>query len=193
MRYATLAALNTKKLQELFLQRHQLAVALIAERIATPPARHTGRDFMPGVPKQAEMDHRGQASGAARAAQYAVQPADTLQSWLQRVCEQLPVLKATKQSQPTLKEGVLAFDTPHRVPRSALHLPGSQRVAYQQGLAYPEFVAAMGVQVGELCLQGRTEQCGLVRGFAGSSANAHAQRHQRTSTMPLQTACTADP
>lgn len=151
MRYAILADCHTKKLQELFLQRHQLAMALVAQQVEDRAAAELANGAADGAVHPATTQTLAQArpptSQKQPPAQYAVQPGESLQAWLQRLCEQLPPLKATVQSQHVLKAGRLHLTPPHTVPHHAPHLLGSNRVAFQAHLSYPEFVAAMGVQV----------------------------------------------
>ena len=170
LKYAALASQPQARLRDLFLRRHQLAMALLAARHhppATPDTSYTAGTngtkrngaraaaCNGGAPSDGSKHDGAPPDGARTAerssAKYGLRAAETVEQWLQRLCNELPTLQPVGVSRldekATLASGSPTFSVPKVVLPARPELLLSQRAAFQAGLSYEEFVAVIGVQL----------------------------------------------
>jgi hypothetical protein len=164
LRYAVLVSLSQSSLLATFVRRHELAMALVAAAAQVrldeeAKADATLRDVSKRTRKEKRAylhEQRRERRRAKReAATYGLRRGETFEAWLQRICITLPTLGSVQRSAAVpceevvdgLREEWVELRPPEAVREGQPELLHSKRVAFEDGLTYEEFVAALGAQV----------------------------------------------
>jgi hypothetical protein len=131
-RYATLSTLPRHVLDETFLRRHELAMALVSQASQYGPPELPGRQA-PALPSR-----------------FAVRPLEVLPGWVTRLCEELPALRKRHRPLVRMVGGKPVLLMPQARSKEDVADIGcvvTRRIGFAQGMSYSQYVAAVGLQL----------------------------------------------